>query len=242
MLNRFTFQHERTIPLLHPAQCSLTGVTVNWHIYTDEIEPDSYVTQHHYNASGALIERAIEREGHDWLTLPENLLSPRWPQQHPLDYSGARWRGLRETERVQSLARSLSIMQKMTLIQHLGLSISPMQLMGIIESRVLCETRLDETLRLVCRRVRLARALPEIEYDDENQPYDYDSPVLYLLHPYSAETQSAPPLDECLNGFSGVDLMHPQDCFYYEGRLLVCDASDGTHNSRLVLYRVGTNS
>ena len=99
-------------------------------------------------------------------------------------------------------------------------------------------TRLDETLRLVCRRVRLARALPEIQYDDENQPYDYDSSVLHLLHPYNAATESAPPLEACLNAVGDVDLMQPQDCFYYEGRLLVCDASNGTHNSRLVLYRV----
>lgn len=237
MMNRYAFQHERTIPLLHPATCNLTGVTMNWHIYADEIESDSYVTQHHYNASGALIERAIEREGHDWLTLPENLLAPTWPGQHPLNYSGARWQGLRATERVQSMAQSMSIMQKMTLIQHLELSISPMQLLGLIESRVLCETRLDDRLRLVCRRVRLARALADMAYDDANQPYDYDSLVLHLLHPYDATTRSAPALEDCLSAFGGVDLMNPQDCFYYEGRLLVCDGSDGTHNNRLVLYR-----
>jgi hypothetical protein len=231
-------EHEQTIPLSHSAACSLTGVTPDWHIYVDETEPDGYVTQHHYNAAGALIERAIERQGDDWLTLPDVLLSPRWPDTHPLNTGGARWQGLRETERVQSLAQSLSIMQKMTLIEHLGLSITPMQLIGMIESRVLCETRLPDDSTLVCRRVRLARALPNIQHDDNGNPYDYDSVVLHLLHPYDATSDATPDLDSALSSTGGVQLMQPQDCFYYDGRLLVCDASDGTQTSRLVLYRL----
>jgi hypothetical protein len=238
MINRYQPEHEQTIMLCHTATCSLTGVTPDWHIYIDETEPDGYVTQHHYNASGALIERAIERQGDDWLTLPDVLLSPRWVDTHPLNTGGARWQGLRETDRVQSLAQSLSIMQKMTLIKHLGLSITPMQLIGLIESRVLCETRLPDDSTLVCRRVRLARALPDVHYDEDGNPYDYDSVVLHLLHSYDASTDETPDLDACLSPVGGVHLMQPQDCFYYDGRLLVCDASDGTQNSRLVLYRL----
>jgi hypothetical protein len=86
--------------------------------------------------------------------------------------------------------------------------------------------------------VRLARALPDVQYDDDGQPFDYAPVVLHLLHPYDATRHDTFDLVDCLSPVGGVRLMQPRDCFYYDGRLLVCDASDGTQPSRLVLFRL----
>lgn len=173
-------------------------------------------------------------------SLPQALISPEVvPAGHPLHFSGARLRGLRETDRIQALVQPLSILEKMALISHLALSVSPMQVLGIAESRVLSQAMLTPTLAVICRRVRIAYALPSIAKDADGLPYDYDTLPLYLLHAYHPQTTEVPPLEDCLGEFAGVRLHRPLDCLYHAGRLVVTEGSTADQPCRIVIWKSG---
>ena len=73
-------------------------------------------------------------------------------------------------KRLLDLVRVLSIDEKMAVIDKFKLNIIPPMLIGVAESYVLAEAELQRpNLYFVCRRMRLAIALPEEWLDDEGQ-------------------------------------------------------------------------
>lgn len=135
---------------------------------------------------------------------------------------GARWRGLRESDRLADLVEPLTIMQKMTLIEQLGLNIPPPLLMGIAESRVHSAVMITPACVFVCRTVRLAVALPASQTDETGLIYDYDTIPLYLGH-----------IDDPDNPTDLVELVsrpmvwrRPLECLVNAGHLFVLDVPE----------------
>ncbi|MDQ7036891.1 MAG: hypothetical protein Q9P01_19265 [Anaerolineae bacterium] len=172
------------------------------------------------------------------LSIPDNMVKPYAPFQHPLNYSGGRYRGLREADRVAQWIQPLTIMEKMPLIQALKLTLPPMLLLGIAESRVLSEAQLSDSQSIVCRRVRIAYALPQAQIDANGLPYDYESRLLYLAHTYDTETEAAPSIVTALQGFDSMILQHPIDCIVQGSQLVLADASDGTNKCRILIFEI----
>lgn len=224
------FKHLCNISLSYQGDCALLGITETGHIYSEEYH-DDHAIQHISAPDGKILESGV-------LTIPDNIVKPNVPSHHPLNYSGGRYRGLREADRVAAWIQPLTIMEKMQLIQSLKLTLPPMLLLGLAESRVLSEAQLSNSQSLVCRRVRIAYALPQQQMDNDGLPYDYETHLLHLAHTYDAETEISPSIAAALQGFDGINLQHPMDCIVQRDKLVLADASDGTHNSRIVIFQV----
>jgi hypothetical protein len=216
-------QYLRKITLLYNGDCSLAGITPDFHIYVEELH-DDWTTQHLITFDGIFLNTEL-------LSLPSGLIQPQ-PARTALDlnFTGGRYRGLREPERVHDWLKPLTVQEKMLFAPHLNLA--PMAILGIAESVVHSEAQID-TRYLVCRRLRIAYALPEIRYDQEQQPYDYDTHALYLAHFHQQGD-----LSEALDGLPDVDLCHPMDCIAYNGYLIIADGGEGQQKSSIHLWRV----
>ena len=84
----------------------------------------------------------------------------------------------------------------MALIAKFKLDLIPPMLLGVAESYVLAKPNSTPGSVFVCRRLRLAVALPETRLDEDNQPYDYETHVIYLAHFYDCEQE--PPFIDLL--------------------------------------------
>jgi len=235
--------HLHTIDLHYREFCAFLAVTHNGQVCAEELYSDGeWMAQHRLDITGSIAETRDENAGKgDFqpFTLPPGSLTPP-PVQHctALDFSGPRLRGMRETEHLQELVASLTIMEKMALIQHLGLGIPAMMLFGIAESRVLAEAALDDDGHfLVCRRLRLAIALPEVRYDNDNLPYDYETVTLHLAQVYDTTTDDHLPFQPPLNQIGGVRLNQPMDCLRTEDYLFIADGGDADTFSRVHIWQ-----
>jgi hypothetical protein len=225
------FKHLCNISLHYKGDCALLGGDLaTLDCFVEEYYEDE-VLYHHLADDGRIIASGE-------INIPEVLNAPHSPASHLLNHSGGRYRGLREDDRVAEWVQSLTVMEKMPLIRHLNVPLSPMTLLGIAESRVLSEVRLTDKVTFVCRRVRLAYALPQPQVDDHDLPYDYDTLVLHIAHIYDVENDTAPSLTTAVQGIDGVILQRPLDCIVQEGKLIIADASDGVNVSRMVVYKV----
>lgn len=247
----------RTMPLKHGGDCMLLGVTRDLHIYVEEIySEDAWIAQHCITPEGTIRESIDEDFGSRTalapLTLPEGTTQPQrgWHTQ-TLNFSGPRHRGLRDLERVQEVVRPLPIQAKLTLSRHLPGDIPPPMVMGLAESYVLAEARLTRPqtnqknrpqLFVVCRRVRIAFALPQPAIDAHGNPYDYDSLVLHMAHLHHYDTHQDSTLDNPLaeigDTLPQADLYRPMDCVLCEDHLVIADGGDASRNSAVHLWRV----
>ena len=170
-----------TLELAHNGDCYLLGMSPDNTIFVEEVYgPDDWLAQHAFTLDGQQLQSVDEDDGLRAnlvpLTLPNDLIRPQsCHHTHRLNFSGSpRWRGLREYERVGDLMRPLSVPTRMTLGQRFG--IAPPMLLGITESRVLAEALMTPPdLYFVCRRIRIAYALSQPQFDADHQPFDYDS-------------------------------------------------------------------
>ena len=219
------FQYIRTSQLNHQSDCELIGIQPDMTLYVREYADDEAIV-HVLDGTGQLLQSFSEETFADSSIRALNLTKPTAPHlSAALNYAGPRHRGMREAERVQDIVRPLSIQTKMQVIQHLRLNIMPMALLGIAESYVLAEALIEPEKRcVVCRRIRLAYALPQIQFDAENQPYDYDTIALYSAHLYDYPS-AAPALDpeQVLSGLPGVNLQYPMDCLIYNQHLFIAE-------------------
>lgn len=233
-------QHSHDISLRYRGDCALMGVTPAGDIYAEELYDETWLAQYHITQSGDIAKSADEQSGQQALhpiELPPVAITPQSaPLNHPLNFRGLRQRGLRAEDRVSEWLQPLPIMQKMPLIERLGLNIPPPLLLGIAESIVTSQTALTDELHLVCRRLRLAHALPQPTTDANGLPYDYDTVTLHIAHTFAPQTSAAPALEECLGKFGGVALMRPLDCLHVNNRLIIADASSGKQNSRILVW------
>jgi hypothetical protein len=229
-----TFKHQTTIPLFHQGDCSILALSSDTSFYVEEFYDDGFIAQHHIQ-NGSIIASRDEDAGQRDIVpfmLPANGISPDRPSKHPLNSSGLRFRGLREEEHLQDWIIPLSLAEKMPLLTALNWVVSPMLILGIAESKVLSQTRLDGEW-LVCRRIQLAFALPEARYDELGLAYDYDSRAIHLLHTYTEDVTKS--LHESLS-FAGEKLQCPMDILYHDSRLILADAAADGSNNRLILW------
>lgn len=234
--------HITTIPLRHNGDCSLIGVTPDGMIYAEEVYgDDAWVAQHALKPDGTVVESIDELDGTAEiraLDLPPVIAKPKtaW-QTMTLNFAGARHRGMREPERLLDLVQTLSFEEKLTLVERLNPKVAPPYLLGIAESYVLSEAPIARpALYFVCRRVRLALALPEAQIDADGQPYDYDTPVIYLAHFY--DCNEALRVSDCLADLTGVPLHRPMDCLLVGDLLYIADGGSDERPSAIHVWQV----
>lgn len=239
---QLTYLH--SIPLAHEGDCLLRGISSEGHLFIDELYgADDWLAQHVITLDGAVLHSIDEHHGEnrDFLPLdvPADLITPEPVNpHHRLNFGGARYRGLQEPERIAELVRPLSLPAKMQLIETLGLEITPPMLFGVAESTVLAEAALDAETWLVCRRLRLAYRLGQVQYDEDNQPYDYDTLVLHVVHPYrpAIHDHEMPPL-EVFAGLPGVVLYRPMDCLICGDYVIVAEGGDPDYPAQIHLWQ-----
>lgn len=237
MRNITRFKLNKRISLKHKGECFILGVSTDRKIYVEEFYDETFAAQHEINFDGKILNSIDENFGRNMITplkVPDDSITPHTPFEHPLNHSGLRYRGLREEEKVMEWVQALPVMNKLPLLQALNITTPPMMIFGIAESRVLSQTFLDETTQIICRRIRLLRALPEIQKDADSMPYDYDTISFSILHTYDIETDEYPSLHEALQ--SQPELQSPQDCLYIGNRLIVSHNGDSEKLSAIYIY------
>jgi hypothetical protein len=238
-----TLQHVTSLALAHSGDCSLLGVTSNLTIFVEEVYGDEgWMAQRALQMDGTMLAAVDEDDGRATavqpLPLPDDLTQPKtgWHTM-ALNFSGARQRGIRNLEHVTDIAQPLSIEDKMMLSGRLNVP-SPL-ILGLAESYVLAEAELvSPHLFLVCRRLRVVYALETEQTDDQNQPYDYDSRVLYVAHVFDRSQDVKPTLRESLAGLAGVELCRPMDCMIAHNHVFIADGGVGEQVSRVHVWQV----
>jgi hypothetical protein len=234
-----------TLPLKHQGQCGLLGVTPDLTVYVEELHgPDERLAQYALRLDGSILQAAEESADaaiplHP-VTLPPDAIRPQTGKQTTaLHYSGPRLRGLRTAERVDDLVYPLPVPLKMRLVQQHGLDIPPPLLLGLAESYVLAEAPLrPPDVFVVCRRIRLAYALPETHLDEDNQPCDYDTLTFHIAHPYDRAGDDDGPLAALANDLPGAPLHQPTDCLICAGHLFIADSGQGDALNAVHIWRI----
>lgn len=238
MPNIPTFKAEKQISLTHDGECYLLGLSLAGLIYAEEFYDESYIAHHKLNLEGDILESLDENFGETDIVplyVPSDGILSNHPTHHPLNHTGLRVIGLREEEKVMEWVKPLAIMEKMPLLKVLNLKLSPMMIFGIAESRVLSQIFIDDKTQMVCRRIQLLRALPEIQYTEDGLAYDYDTIVFSVLHAYNIETEDYPPLHIALQNYP--ELHNAQDCLYYDDRLIVSTHSHLGNPSEIHIFK-----
>ncbi|MEP7290880.1 MAG: hypothetical protein ABI835_03805 [Chloroflexota bacterium] len=235
--------HVRTLTLKHNGDCNLLGVTPDQTIYAEEVYGDEgLLAQHEVRFDGSFGQSVDEAEGApdtlQPLSLPGKVVKPKtgWHTMG-LNFAGPRHRGMRTPERTADLVQPLTIEEKMTLVRRLKLDVPAPLLMGIAESYVLAESDIVRpNLYFVCRRVRLAVALPQERLDADRQPYDYETRVIYTAHFYdrTAELPSGVLFDD----LTSAPLHRPMDCLLLDGHLYIADGGSGERLSAIHIWKL----
>jgi hypothetical protein len=217
------------------------GINNTGEVFVEEIYgEDDRLAQYVFRLDGTLI--GLYDEGNSafgkLVLIPHDLTKPSSvPASHPLNFSGARLRGLREEDRIQDTVQSLTIPEKIALMSKLNLNFS---LIGIAESRVLAEAPLEiPAVTIVCRLVRVVYALPEVRLDNEQLPYDYDTVTLYLAHWYSADHDVD--LSAAIKPFEGRQMQRPMDCIIWKKWLVIAEGGNAAQTSGIHLWQIGTD-
>lgn len=238
--------HLKSIPLHHRGDCELLGVTPDYTLYVEEIyDDDDWIAQHILTLDGTFQGTMDEKAGKNRqfrpIKLPENAKKNKNSQATAmLNYRGARHRGLAAAERIQETTRPLSISTKMALVKQLGLNIMPPMVLGVAESYVLSETVIKPPdLYLVCRRIRIAYALPALKVDPGNMAYDYDTLAMYIVHFYEAKTYDYEvAIDEALAGLPDVELRRPMSCMCVDKYLFIAEGGTETTYSTVHIWEI----
>ncbi len=239
-----TLIHKGTIDLHHEGDCGLMGVAPDLTIYAEEFyTQDSWICQHRLTLNG--IQESIDEnfgrvQALTPLTPPVDCAhtQPGWHSKN-LNFSGARHRGMRETERVGDVVRELTLSEKMLVAERLNLSVPPPMILGLAESYVFSEAAIVyPRWFMVCRRLRVAYRLPEMAYDDDQQPYDYDSRVLYVAHLYDKNALRELTLGEIVDNLPEVTLHRPTDCIAAFGHLIMADSGGASRKNRVHVWQI----
>jgi hypothetical protein len=227
-LPSFPNTHLNTLELKHNGDCNLLGEGENKVIFAEEVYgEDGWVAQHELSIGGEFAHSVDEDGGAaetlQPLTLPEHIVTPKtgW-QTMMLNFAGPRHRGLRAPERVIDVVRPLALTEKIALIDKLKLRMLPPSILGIAESYVLSESLIIRpNVYFVCRRIRIAYALSDVRLDANNQPYDYDTLLLYMAHFYDCAQE--PSILDLLTNLTTVPLQRPMDCLLADNHLYIAD-------------------
>lgn len=240
-----SLKHITSLSLQHSGDCGLLGVTADFTVYVEEVYgQEGWLAQHAVKLDGVLLASVDESSGAASqiapLPLPDDLVEPhRGWHTMGLNFTGPRHRGLRGPERLDDLVHPFSIQEKIALTKALGLDIAPPMLLGLAESYVLAEAVLrPPSLFVVCRRLRLAFALPEERVDADGEPYDYDTHILYVAHYYDTNAEQKPALSDILHEPHAGILHRPMDCLIYRDHLFVADGGSGEHKSAVRIWQI----
>ena len=232
----------KTLPLKHKGDCSLIGVAPDQTIYAEEVYgEDGWIAQHEIQFDGEITKTVDEGEGGENLQpldVPANMTKPKtgWHTMG-LNFAGPRHRGMRAPERTADLVQPLTIDEKMTFAKRLKLDLPAPMVRGIAESYVLAECDIVRPhLYFVCRRVRLALALPEERLDDEQQPYDYETRVLYAAHFYDRNEEL--PNAVLFDDLTETPLARPMDCLLQGDHLYIADGGDAERVSAIHVWKL----
>jgi hypothetical protein len=223
--------------LHHDGDCALIGVDAHRGRVAIEEYYDDWLAQYAFNADGTLIAVSDEETGMN--PTPEPLpdvdlyiAPPPVGNAAALNYTGGRWRGLREEDRVSEMARPLTIGEKLAL-KRFGI---PTPILGLAESYVLAEARITGHWSVIVRRVRVAFAVPRSE-DEEGESFDYDSLPIYLAQWFnnSGDITEAP-LDQRVIALG----TRPMDAQYdpVHNRLYIADGGEIPRSGALYAYSV----
>lgn len=242
-----TFNFIRSIRLLHSGDAALLGLDDARRLYTEEyFGEDGLLAQAAWSDTGELL-RCVDESQADGqpiqaLELPEgSLLKPgRGWNTVRLNHAGARHRGLRETDRIADTTLSLSVPEKMLLAAYIPQAGSPMSLIGIAESYVMSEAQLTRTVYLVCRRLRIAYALPGRVMADDGLPCDYETAVLHVVHLVDLADDKPVPAEDWFGLLPAPTLYRPTECIVdrERGELWIAESGDGTRPAQAHLYRI----
>lgn len=243
MLENIQWQHLQSIMLNHHENCYIAGLMPEQSmLYVGELYGDDWTVEHRISLTDFSMvswDEAKQASNQRVFNQPRNLIEPVSAHETTsLQYVGARWRGMREAENLADLVQPISVMEKMAIIKKLGLSIPAMMLFGVAESRVLAEAHLQNSLFFVCRRIRLAIALSEVKRDADQQPYDYDTLPIEIVHLYDVETDEAPPIIESLMTFGETPVHRPMDCLLHDGKLYIADGGDADRVSHIHIFNL----
>jgi hypothetical protein len=244
----------KTLSLAHQGDCGLLAITPEEDILVEEVYGDAsgdrtgedvWMAQQRYSLDGELLESVDEAYGQNQGLTPLEIPSgsyvphPVWHTSKALNFRGPRHRGMREEERVQDMVVSLTIAEKMALINRFDLNIAPPMLLGVAESYVIAEAMLQRPdLYIVCRRIRLAIGLPETRIDEEQQPYNYDTQVIYVAHWFDRSLAREPSLTDLMVNLPGADFHRPMDCILTSNLLCIADGGGTQRQNCLHLWEV----
>lgn len=239
-----TLEYVASHSLKHDGDCHLLGVLADGTVYVEEWYGDGWAAQHRITVEGVLVQSVDEDSGAaddlEPLDLPHDATRPQpgW-QTVALNFVGPRHRGLREPERMAEAVQPFSIQDRMTLVSQFQLPTTPPMLLGLAESYVLAETPLHPPhTYAICRRVRLAYALPTVCRDAENQPYDYDTAVAYLAQIVD-QTQEPPGLLPHPDSLLPEAALHrPMDCAVGGDWLVVADGGSAAQLAQVHWWRI----
>ncbi|MFW5709256.1 MAG: hypothetical protein ACOCX5_03445, partial [Chloroflexota bacterium] len=128
-MNFLTLQYRNTITLEYGGMCSLLGVSPDGTIFVDQYPDDTGdVVRLALHDDGVIQRRYDETQPQPgaYFDLPDGAVSPRSASHtRPINYSGPRLRGLRATDRIAELAQSLTIAEKMRILESTGLKVMP---------------------------------------------------------------------------------------------------------------------
>ena len=242
-MSTFKLTYLTKIPLRHHGDCRLLGVTPALDVYVEEFF-DTWMAQHAFDKAGRLLESVDEAGGQTThvqpLRLPDDARTPQrvWHTIR-LNFQGPRHQGLREPERVQATVRNIPVKAKMQLIEKLNLDMPAMMLLGLAESYVLAEAAIAPPhIFVVCRRIRLAYALPEVQHDTQQQPYDYDTILFHTAHFFDHRAIEPPEIAETLAPLGGVSLNRPMDCVVQSDHLFIADGGTAAEPSVVHIWRI----
>jgi hypothetical protein len=239
----FTFRHR--FPLLHCGEAALLGRDAGGLLYTEEyIGDEGLLARACWTPDGTLFGKFDESDPDtdaQPVIMPESLAAPsRGWNTTKLNFAGARLRGLRETDRIAETTLPLGAADKMLLAGILPGVTSPMHLIGVAESYVISEAALTRTLYLVCRRLRIAVALPSARHDPDGMPYDYEAVALHVVHLADMRDDRPIPAVDWFSLLPEPAPRRPTDCLLSRRRreLVVLESGCDDQPAQLYLYQV----
>lgn len=237
--------YKTTLNLLYTGDCSLLGVSDDLTVYVEEIyTEDCWIAQHAISPDGQFLASMDEQGGANTkvtpLHLPANIAKPHsgWHTMN-LNYLGPRHRGMRIAERILDMLKPISIHEKMALVKRMMPNMPVGSILGLAESFVVAEARFAHPhVYMVCRRVRVAYALPEPKISTDNHPYDYDTMVFYITHPYDKSDTDDVLLDMAFNSLPEVTFLRPMDCLIAHNHLYIADGGQDDAVSRVHIWEI----
>lgn len=241
-MNLPALTHLWTTHLSHTEGCSFLGYSPQQHLYIEEFYEDEWFAQHQLDRNGNILFSVDEASGTKQVNAlelpPGSDLPPAPPADHPLNLPLLREWGMREADRVQEWVQPLTIIEKMALIGAFSLALPPMLLLGLAESRVLAQVLLSKDHSLICRRLRLAVALPQIRQHPTGLPYDYETIPCSVLQMQDIASDESPSLASIVQTIGGVTLLRPLDCLTTDNFLFLAEGGDGSTPCRVHSWKL----